>query len=42
MGVRGYFLPQKEYEEVRKVLNHQSTLLRLDENDNTDTSQHQR
>ena len=42
MGVRGYFLPQKEYEEVRKVLNHQSSLLELKKDDNTDISQHQR
>jgi len=40
MGVRGYFLPQKEYDEVRKVLNHQSELLEVKTDDNSDNSEH--
>ena len=40
MGVRGYFLPKDEYEEVKKVLNHQSTLLGVKSDDNTDNSGH--
>ena len=42
MGIRGYFLPQKEYDELRKVLNHQSSLLELELDDNSETSEHKR
>ena len=42
MGVRGYFLPKDEYEEVRKILNHQGSLLGVKEDDNTDSNKHQR
>lgn len=40
MGVRGYFLPKAEYEEVRKIINHQGELLGVKEDDNTDSHTH--
>ena len=40
-GVRGYFMSQDEYDEVRKVLNHQSTLLKgVTTDDNSDNRRH--
>ena len=42
MGVRGYFLPKAEYEEVRKIINHQGELLQVKSDDNTNSSEHQR
>lgn len=42
MGIRGYFLPKEEYEEVQKLINHQGELLGVKSDDNTDHSQHKR
>lgn len=40
MGVRGYFLSKDEYEEVRKIINHQGELLGVNEDDNSNNSKH--
>ena len=40
MGVRGYFLPKDEYEEVRRIINHQGEILGVKSDDNTDNSGH--